>query len=78
MAVPRRALPRQFYARDTVAVARQLVGCTLWASSGDAIVAGRIVETEAYLDQSDPASHAGRGPTERSAIMFGPAGVVYV
>jgi len=75
---PRRALPRRFFSRDTVQVARELVGCTLWTESGGRTCAGRIVETEAYLDESDPASHAARGPTERSAIMFGVPGVAYV
>lgn len=78
MAVPRRPLPRRFYARDTEQVARELVGCTLWTESDGLATAGRIVETEAYLDQRDAASHAARGPTGRSAIMFGPPGVAYV
>ena len=77
-APPRRPLPRRFFARDTVDVARDLLGCTLWAASGATVCAGRIVEVEAYLDERDPASHAGRGPTPRSAIMFGPPGVAYV
>lgn len=77
-APPRRPLPRRFFARPTVDVARELLGCTLWAESGATVCAGRIVEVEAYLDEHDPASHAGRGPTPRSAIMFGPPGVAYV
>lgn len=75
---PRRPLPRRFFARDTVAVARELLGCTLWTAAGGALCAGRIVETEAYLDQRDPASHAAAGPTARNRVMFGPAGVLYV
>ncbi len=75
---PRRPLPRRFFARDTVTVARELVGCTLWTLAGDDLCAGRIVETEAYLDERDPASHAARGPTARSGVMFGPPGVAYV
>jgi len=83
-------LPRSFFARPTERVARDLVGQTLWLSTGaeavaggvaggiDGRIAGRIVEVEAYLGEDDPASHAGRGSTPRSAIMFGPAGRIYV
>jgi len=72
------ALQPSFFSRDTVSVARELVGCRLVVRSGGQEVAGRIVEVEAYGGGEDPASHAGRGPTPRSAIMFGPPGVAYV
>jgi DNA-3-methyladenine glycosylase len=76
---PRRPLPREFFARDTREVARELLGCTLWARAGDGEpCAGRIVEVEAYLGADAPASHAAHGPTPRSAIMFGPPGIAYV
>jgi len=75
---PRSPLPRRFFARDTVQVARDLLGGILWADAGGTVCAGRIVEVEAYLDERDPASHAGRGPTPRSAIMFGRPAVAYV
>lgn len=78
MQPPRRPLSRRFFQRDTVRVARELIGCTLWTERGGEAAAGRIVEVEAYLDRSDPASHAARGPTARSAIMHGPPAVLYV
>jgi DNA-3-methyladenine glycosylase len=70
---------REWFARPTEQVARDLIGCALVvdAGSADAVVA-RIVETEAYLGRSDPASHAYRGPTPRSGVMFGPAAHLYV
>ncbi len=67
-------LRQTFFARSTLTVAEELVGCVL--EMGD--VSGRIVEVEAYLGEKDPASHAGRGRTPRSEIMFGPPGFAYV
>lgn len=78
-AVDRRPLPRRFFAADTVAVARALIGATLWVDRDGLVTAGRIVEVEAYLGAGqDPASHAHGGPTPRAAVMFGPAAVAYV
>jgi DNA-3-methyladenine glycosylase len=72
-------MTRDWFARPTVEVARDLVGCVLLVDTGTPeAVAARIVETEAYLGTSDPASHAFRGPTPRSRVMFGPAAVLYV
>jgi len=71
-------VPRRFYDRDPKLVAPQLLGKILVRREGRKLLAGRIVEVEAYLGQSDPASHAFRGPTDRNRVMFGPPGFAYV
>lgn len=71
-------LPRSFYARPTLEVARDLLGKTLAFESSRGLRAVRLVEVEAYLGLRDPASHAFRGPTPRNAPMFGKAGHSYV
>jgi DNA-3-methyladenine glycosylase len=66
-------LTREFFARSVHEVAPELIGATLLVDG----VGGTIVELEAY-DQNDPASHGFRGPTARTASMFGPPGHAYV
>ena len=71
-------LLREFFARDPVVLARDLLGRVLFYKTPEGLLAGRVVETEAYTGAADPASHAFRGPTARNAVMFGPAGHAYV
>jgi DNA-3-methyladenine glycosylase len=71
-------LKREFYARDPVTLARDLLGRILFYRTSAGLLAGRIVETEAYTGAADPASHAFRGPTTRNGVMFGQAGHAYV
>jgi len=71
-------LPGEFYKRDTLEVARDLLGKALVKFKGPEMVGGIILETEAYYGQDDPASHAYGGKTPRSEIMFGKPGISYV
>ena len=72
-------LPAEFYARDTVDVARALLGCVLETRIDGEVTAGRIIEVEAYTGPDDPAAHGyGNRRTERNAAMFGPPGISYV
>jgi DNA-3-methyladenine glycosylase len=73
-----RKLPHSFYDRDTVTVARELLGKYLVHVSCGVERIGRIVEVEAYLGSHDLAAHSARGLTERTQVMFGPPGHAYV
>ncbi len=67
-------MPRSFYQRSTAVVARELLGAVVRLGS----LAGRIVETEAYLGKGDEAAHSFAGLTPRTRVIFGPPGHAYV
>jgi DNA-3-methyladenine glycosylase len=72
-------LPLSFYLRDdVVAIANDLLGKVLVTAWNGGITSGRIVETEAYAGEGDQASHASKGRTERTEVMFGSGGLAYV
>lgn len=71
-------LDREELSTDVLAAAVRLLGCSVEADTPDGTVAVRVVEVEAYRGADDPASHSFRGRTPRNAVMFGPAGHLYV
>jgi len=71
-------LPRSFYNRPTLDVARDLIGKVLVHRRRGALTSGIIVEVEAYIGESDPACHAAPGPTNRNAPLYGRPGFAYV
>ena len=71
-------ISRDFFARHSVQVAPELLGCVLEHQTAAGLVAVELTEVEAYEGETDPASHAYRGKTRRNAVMYGPPGHAYV
>jgi DNA-3-methyladenine glycosylase len=71
-------LPRTFYDRPTLDVARDLLGKVLVHRRSGVTTSGAIVEVEAYIGEDDPACHAAPGPTRRNEPLYGPPGFSYV
>lgn len=71
-------LPQKFYQKDTLKIAQNILGCFLVRKVGNKIIKGMITETEAYVGENDLASHASRGRTPRTEIMYGEAGRSYI
>ena len=71
-------LSRHFFARPTLRVARELLGCRLVRRIDGQRLSGVIVEAEAYIGENDLGCHGRRGRTPRNAVMFGKPGVAYV
>ena len=71
-------LNENFYRRDAVTVARELIGCRLVRETDMGRMSGIIVETEAYMGRIDDAAHSYKGKTERVKVLFGEKGRAYV
>jgi DNA-3-methyladenine glycosylase len=71
-------VPRSFFDAPPEDVAGRLLGKLLVRTTGTMRLVGRIVETEAYLGEHDPAAHAARGRTPRNEVLYGPPGHAYV
>lgn len=73
-----KALPRSFYNRDTVIVAKELLGKYLVHIINGKKYIGKVVEVEAYVGAHDLASHSSKGITKRTEVMYGPPGFAYI
>jgi DNA-3-methyladenine glycosylase len=73
-----KTLARAYFNRPTLTVARSLVGKYVVRDNGAGIVAGKIIEVEAYVGIEDKACHASKGRTARTEVLFGPPGISYV
>ncbi len=73
-----KVLPREFFNRDPRRVCRELLGKVLVRREDNKLLAGRVVELEAYMGRGDPAAHAYIGPTARNRVLFGPPGHAYI
>lgn len=71
-------LGREFFERNTILVARDLLGKTLVLNRGDVIYKGKIVETEAYIKNGDKAAHFHKGLTDRTKVINKPGGHIYI
>ena len=71
-------IKRDFYTRNSIEVAKDLLGKCIVRKVGANVICGKIVETEVYRGFDDTASHAHKGPTERCKVMFGEAGHAYI
>jgi len=76
--MPHKILARAYFDRPTLRVARSLLGKYLVRANGSKRITGKIIEVEAYVGPGDRASHASRGRTKRTDVMFGRSGVAYV
>jgi DNA-3-methyladenine glycosylase len=74
----RRILSQSYFHRPTLTVARSLVGKYVVRENGNGIIAGKIIEVEAYIGTEDRACHASKGRTARTEVLFGPPGMSYV
>ena len=78
MTFEKQPINRRFYTRDTLKVAKAILGKVLVRRTPLEVFTGKIVETEAYRGTDDPASHSFRGKTNRNEVMFGKPGITYV